>query len=157
MTLDGAPQELAEDAGSFSLSNVQADHAVKVTFTKIPFPIVKAVIIIAATVAAILVVFLIFHRIEQDLKRKRRREMLAKRRERNRRREKLLEKEMDQLEELEELIDRPSYPSRKPERKQPDRKKPDMKGTDRRQPGKSAQIRNGRKKVKELSRMLRVP
>ena len=95
----------------------------KVIFTKIPFPVVKAMIIVVATVAAILVVFLIFHRIEQNLKRKRRREMLAKRRERNRRREKLLEKEMDQLEALEELIDRPTYPSRRPERKQPDKRR----------------------------------
>jgi len=136
LTLDGVPQEMAEDAVSFSLNNVQADHTVKVIFTKIPFPVVKAVIIVVATVAAILVVFLIFHRIEQNLKRKRRREMLAKRRERNRRREQLLEKEMDQLEALEELIDRPAYPSRRPERKQPDRKKSDMKGTDKRQPDK---------------------
>ena len=58
------------------------------------------------TLAAIAAVLLIFRYIEVNLKRKRRREMLAKRRERSRRREKLLEKEMDQLEELEDIIDK---------------------------------------------------
>ena len=112
LTLDGAVQEMAEDAVSFSLNNVQGDHHVRVTFTKIPFPVVKAVLIALATLAAIAVVFVIFRRVEQNLKRKRRREMLARRRERNRRREQRLEKELDQLEELEEIIDRQDYRSR---------------------------------------------
>ena len=112
MTLDGVVQEMAEDAASFSLNNVQGDHSVRVTFTKIPFPIVKALIIALATLVAIAAVFIIFRRIEQNLKRKRRREMLAKRRERNRRREQMLEKELDQLEELEDIIDRQDYRSR---------------------------------------------
>ena len=102
----------AEDAASFSLNNVQGDHSVRVTFTEIPFPIVKALIIALATLVAIAAVFIIFRRIEQNLKRKRRREMLAKRRERNRRREQMLEKELDQLEELEDIIDRQDYRSR---------------------------------------------
>ena len=112
LTLDGAVQEMAEDAVSFSLNNVQEDHHVRVAFTKIPFPVVKAVLIALATLAAIAVVFVIFRRVEQNLKRKRRREMLARRRERNRRREQRLEKELDQLEELEEIIDRQDYRSR---------------------------------------------
>ena len=112
LTLDGVVQEMAEDAASFSLNNVQGDHSVRVTFTKIPFPIVKALIIALATLVAIAAVFIIFRRIEQNLKRKRRREMLAKRRERNRRREQMLEKELDQLEELEDIIDRQDYRSR---------------------------------------------
>lgn len=106
LTVDGAEQEVEEGAASFTLSNVQADHRVKVTFTKIPFPVFRAVMIAIGTLAAIASVLLIFRYIEVNLKRKRRREMLAKRRERSRRREKLLEKEMDQLKELEDIIDK---------------------------------------------------
>lgn len=108
LTVDGTEQEVAEGATSFTLSNVQENHTVKVTFTKIPFPILKAILIGVGTLIAIAAVLLIFRHIELSLKRKRRREMLARRRERNRRREKMLEKELDQLEELEDIIDRRS-------------------------------------------------
>lgn len=108
LTVDGTEQEVAEGASGFTLNNVQENHAVKVTFTKIPFPIFKAILIGVGTLIAIAVVLLIFRHIELSLKRKRRREMLARRRERNRRREQMLEKELDQLEELEDIIDRRS-------------------------------------------------
>ena len=104
--MDGTEQEVAEGASGFTLNNVQENHAVKVTFTKIPFPIFKAILIGVGTLMAVAAVLLIFRHIELNLKRKRRREMLARRRERNRRREKMLEKELDQLEELEDIIDK---------------------------------------------------
>ncbi len=112
LTVDGVEQEVGEGITSFSINNVQENHQVKVTFSKIPFPIVKAILIGVGTLIAIAAVLLIFRHIELSLKRKRRREMLAKRRERNRRREQLMEKELDELEELEDMIDRQNYQSR---------------------------------------------
>lgn len=117
LVVDGVEQEVGEEVSDFSIKNVQENHTVKVTFTKIPFPIVKAVAIAVGTLIAIIAVLLIFRHIELNLKRKRRREMLAKRRERNRRREQLLEKELDQLEELEDIIDRQNYQRRVPKGK----------------------------------------
>jgi hypothetical protein len=106
LTLDGVEQEIEEGAESFELTNVQANHTIKVTFSEIPFPIFRTVLIALGTLAAIIFVLFIFRRIEFELKRKRRRKARAKRRSRNRQREAMIEKELEQLEELEEIIDK---------------------------------------------------
>lgn len=104
--VDGAEQELAEDMTGFSMSNVQTDQNVHVTFEKIPFPIWKAVFLTIALLAFIVIVFFIFRRVQRYLEYKRRRELWKHRRERERRRLQKDDREMAQLEELEAIIER---------------------------------------------------
>lgn len=113
ITVDGAAQELTEDMTGFSLSDVQTDHKVKVTFEKIPFPVWKALLLAVAAAGLIVVSCLVFLHIRKQRAYKRKRELRRRRREREQRLMEKADREMAQLEELEEIIRRRENNGRK--------------------------------------------
>ena len=110
LSVDGAVQTTVEDTTSFMLNNIQSDHKVKVVFREIPFPLMKVLVIcgiVCVLILGIILAVIIMARRKRRIKEKKRRaELRKKRREREARREKLLEKELNQLEELEAIIDK---------------------------------------------------
>ena len=110
LLVDGAVQTTVEDTTSFMLNNIQSDHKVKVVFREIPFPLMKVLVIcgiVCVLILGIILAVIIMARRKRRIKEKKRRaELRKKRREREARREKLLEKELNQLEELEAIIDK---------------------------------------------------
>ncbi len=110
LSVDGAVQTTVEDTTSFMLNNIQSDHKVKVVFREIPFPLMKVLVIcgiVCVLILGIILAVIIMARRKRRIKEKKRRaELRKKRREREAWREKLLEKELNQLEELEAIIDK---------------------------------------------------
>ncbi len=104
LTLDGREQTMGENATTFTIPNINADHTVKVTFTEIPFPWRQVLTIAGICAAALILLIMIIVMAVRHSRKKRKSVELKRLQEKRRIREEKLQIDSDKLDAIESEI-----------------------------------------------------